>query len=276
VRYYSAERGEWEEVPNDLIDWDATNRYEADRLKAAPSAEALALDKELDAAENDDIRAPKVAQGLRLPPTGGVFVVDSYKGETQLLELSQTGGEVNRNVKGNILRAAVNPLASSKQTIELQGLHASTQSHVTTPVLYINIEGEDTQGAVGSASPQGPQKPQGPQQPQQPVDRFRIVRLKAKKDTRVVGTLSIAVYGKLSQSESFVQAESVTIGGGWTKLTPGKPLEPGEYAVVETLGDKEINLYVWDFGVNPAAGENKSAWRPVGVERVPAPKPPSK
>ncbi len=276
LRYYSSERAEWEELPSDLVDWDATNRYEADSLKASPAAEALQLDKEEAAAENDDIRAPKVAEGLRLPPTGGVFAVDAYKGESQLLELTQTGGEVNRNVKGNILRAAINPLASNKQTIELQGVHAAMQSHTTTPTLYINIEGEDTAGATASTNPANPARPQGAQQPEQPVDRFRIVRLKAKKDTRVVGTLNIAVLGKLSQSESFVPAESRLIGGGWTKITPAKPLDPGEYAVVETLGDKEINLYVWDFGVNPAAGENKSAWRPVGVERTQPPKPPAK
>src|ERR1051325_2489706 len=27
VRYYSAERDEWEELPNSFIDWEATNKY---------------------------------------------------------------------------------------------------------------------------------------------------------------------------------------------------------------------------------------------------------
>ncbi len=271
VRYYSSERAEWEELPNDLVDWDATNRYEEDRRKATPAAEAIQLDKEEAAAENDDIRAPKVAEGLRLPPSGGVFVVDAYKGEPQLLELTQTGGEVNRNLKGNILRAAVNPLASNKQTIELPGLHAAIQSHVVTPSLFINIEGDGNglaaaEAAAGLNTHNQPQQPQSAQQPEQPLDRFRIVKLKSKKETRVVGTLNLAIYGKLSQSESFVPADSKEMGGGWTKVTPLKPLEPGEYAIVETLGDKEVNLYVWDFGINPAAGENKAAWRPVDAD----------
>ena len=29
VRYFSAERGEWEEVPKTMVDWDATKKYEA-------------------------------------------------------------------------------------------------------------------------------------------------------------------------------------------------------------------------------------------------------
>src|ERR1700692_806846 len=49
VRYLSAERNEWEEVPNSLVDWNATDQYEKDRAAGKPSPEAVALDKELDA-----------------------------------------------------------------------------------------------------------------------------------------------------------------------------------------------------------------------------------
>ncbi len=51
VRYFSAERGEWEEVPKSLIDWDATEKYEQGRLQGTPAPEAVQLDKELEAAQ---------------------------------------------------------------------------------------------------------------------------------------------------------------------------------------------------------------------------------
>ena len=47
---------------------------------------------------------------------------------------------MNRNTKANIFRGAINPIASAKQTIELEGAHATIQSHVAVPSLYINVD----------------------------------------------------------------------------------------------------------------------------------------
>jgi len=48
VHYYSAERDEWEDVPNAMIDWKATDQYEKDRQAQKNSPEAQALDRELE------------------------------------------------------------------------------------------------------------------------------------------------------------------------------------------------------------------------------------
>src|ERR1700733_14221031 len=62
VRYFSAERGEWEEVPNSMVDWPATDKYEKDRAAGIPLVGAPDLDKELAAErEAEDVRTPQVA-----------------------------------------------------------------------------------------------------------------------------------------------------------------------------------------------------------------------
>src|ERR1700722_8225829 len=71
VRYLSAERNEWEELPSSLVDWPATEKYEKDRSTSAVP-EAAAIDKETDAErEAEQSHLPQVAPGLRLPDDSG-------------------------------------------------------------------------------------------------------------------------------------------------------------------------------------------------------------
>jgi hypothetical protein len=255
VRYYSAERGEWEEIPKSLIDWDATEKYEQGRLQGAPSPEAVQLDKELEAEQKaEEARSPEVARGLRLPSEGGVFLLDTFQEQPQLDELQQSGGELNKNMKKNILRAAINPLASAKQTIELPGVRARIQSHTSVPAIYINIDAPDAAGTAAGG--------QGEPPPLPPTERFKIVRTEVKGGKRIAGGIKIAPYGKVKADERFVSASVQELTGGWVKVTPKAPLASGEYAIAEMLGKEGMNLYVWDFGVNPSAPANASAWKP--------------
>ena len=102
--------------------------------------------------------------------------------------------------------------------------------------------------------------------------RFRIVRVEsvAKKNVRVVGNIKVAIYGKVSQEGKFVPVKTEAFSGPWLKITPLDPLAPGEYAIVEMLEDNQMNLYVWDFGVNPNAPENPDVWRPETAPDTPA------
>jgi len=266
VRYFSAEREEWEELPSALVDWPATEKYEKERAAAASAPEAVQFDKE---AEHDrelaEAARPQVVPGLRLPEDSGVFLLDSFQGEPQLVEIQQNAGDVNRNTKGNILRGAINPIASPKLTIELQGAHASAQSHADVPSLYINVEplpGQPDQSSSSARTSQQPQQPQQPEQPVVPSDRFRIVRAEVKGNKRIVGDVKRAVTGKITQQQHFVQTTLTSVSGGWLKLTPTASLAPGEYALVEMLGKEGMNLYLWDFGVNPKAPANANPWKP--------------
>jgi hypothetical protein len=264
VRYYSAERYGWEELPNDLIDWPATEKYNKDRdTEREKNVEALAK-----ADEADQVDTPMVAPGLRLPDGGGIFLMDTYQNQPQLIELNQAGGELNKHTGRNILRAAVNPLAlSSKQTIELKGARAKTQAHVSQPVIFASIDSRAADAQDAAAAIAGAGKGKSPAQPAAsakdsaaPPERYAIVRMEKSKDARVIGSVNVAVYGKVSQKENMVKATTAPLGKSWVKITPAEPMTPGEYALVELLDKGQINLYVWDFGVDPSAPANPNAW----------------
>ena len=275
VRFMSAERDEWEEIPSALVDWPATEKFEKDRSTSA-IPEAAAIDKEAEAERETEIEhLPEVAPGLRLPDDSGVYLLDNFQGQPQVVELQQTEGDVNQNARANILRQALGPAATAKQTIELEGEHAAIHAHVAVPSIYLNVADETPApppGETASAKMQKPsldapraEQPQQPQQPQQaavPFDRFRIVQLKAKNGKRIVGDMKRNVAGKVTQDQTVVKTTTDRIQGGWLKLTPIADLAPGEYAVIETKGSEGMNLYVWDFNIDPKAPANANPYKP--------------
>jgi hypothetical protein len=247
VHYLSAERYEWEDMPASLVDWEATKKYEAD-LSQGKARAHVETPEEKEDREREEANSPEILPGLRLPGTGGVFLLDQYNGKPELAEILQNGSELNQNAnKKSVLRTAINPVGSSKHAFELKGPHALIQSHGGTPTVYLDID----QGAQNDLPLEG---------------RFRIVRADIKKDLRVIGSLKVTFTGKTSQESDFLPANVEKVGTGeWVKVTPVQPLAPGEYAVVEMLGPEEMNLYVWDFGVNPQAPVNPDTWRaPAG------------
>ncbi len=264
VRYHSAERFMWEEVPYDLVDWPATEQYERDRQAGnlKPEAHAFAKDREEEEAERraEEARSPVVAPGLRLPAEGGVFLLDVFQGEQQLVPMEQSGGEINPDRGKNILRAALNPFGGVQQSIVLEGTRAAIRAHARQPVFYVNLEGGDAPATLES-----PREIEDEAISFTPSERtrYRILRAKPRKSSRHIGDLKISLAGKTSQKQNFVPVHVQPMEGGWAKVTPQGPMESGEYALVEMLGEKEINLYVWDFAVDPAAPVNAAAWKPA-------------
>jgi hypothetical protein len=276
VRYFSTERGEWEEVPKALVDWDATDKFEHDRQEIKLAPEAVELDKELEserAAER--ARSPQVAPGLRLPDEGGVFLLDTFENQPQLAELQQSGGELDKNDKNSklsVLRAAINPLSGAKQAIELPGAHARTQSHTTIPSLYIDIDLNAGPGLAGTSKDEAASasaRLAGGEPPPLPAEHFKIIRIEVKNGKRIAGAVKISPAGKTTTDEHLIAATATAMTGGWIKLTPAEPLTAGEYAVAEMMGKEGMNIYVWDFGVNPSAPANPFIWKPDPADAQP-------
>jgi hypothetical protein len=245
VRYFSFERHVWEEVPLSLVDWTATEKYAREAGLEKEARVKQSADAEAKERAEEEAKAPLVSPGIRLPDTGGVFLLDTFKGKPELNQLLQNGANINKNTAGNILRGVINPIGGSRQTIELAGLHARVQSHVAEPLIYVALDsGGD---------------PSTDYTPETAKDHFRIVRCEQKKGNRIVGVVNIAVYGKVSQDATYVETKVGPVSGNWVKVTPATPLSPGEYALVELLGKEGMNILVWDFGVNASAPQNQGA-----------------
>src|SRR5260370_21061257 len=85
IRYYSAERFAWEELPTELVDWPATEKYNRDR-----DTERATTMRQLTKGDDEDSTA-FAAAGLRPPDGRGVILLHTYQNQPQLLEVMQHG-----------------------------------------------------------------------------------------------------------------------------------------------------------------------------------------
>jgi hypothetical protein len=225
VRYFSAERGEWEEVPASMVDWKATEEWNAERAKSNAEEMKQVTEEEVAARKEEMLNTPLVAPELRLPSEGGVFLLEEMAGKPKLSKIDGNKIQVNENTGKNLLRKSIIPIASQTQTIELKGPTAKVRVHSPTPSIFVDVESE--QGPISG-------------------DNFRIVRLEKKKDLRVLARNKVTISGDQSSTERFLQSRAEKFSGDWWKVIPLEDLTPGEYAIVIS-GDE--NGAVWDFGV---------------------------
>jgi hypothetical protein len=274
VHYISAERdGAAEEIPLSLVDLEATHRWEKEHSPEqagdnTASGEPPAIDPELLKEEADRASlTPEVAKDLRLPEQDSVLVLDTFHGQPELVPLSQNDSDLNRNTGHNILRAAINPLSSPHQIAQLKGERSYVQLHVASPVFYIRVGDDDvpstggtplTVDTHGASNAIKPDPASG-----SASDRYVIVRADVRTGVRDIASIRIGLLGSGQPQEYVVETTSEVLPGGhWMKLTPQQPLDFGEYALMEVISDKVVNLSVWDFGVHPVALENRDVIKP--------------
>jgi hypothetical protein len=231
VRYLSAERGEWEELPTALVDWKATAEWNSTAMRGGDEEELKQVTAEEVAARKEAMKnTPLVAPDMRLPAEGGVFLFEEVGGKPALHKVPTQHLSAESKTGSNMLRHAVNPFASVLLTLELKGREARVRIHSPGPVLYVDID--DETGTV-------------------PGERYRIVRLAADKgrNLRVVGRDKVSMKGNEQASYQVVKTRAEKFSGDWWKVVPVEPLAPGEYAVVIESDSQETNADVWDFGV---------------------------
>jgi hypothetical protein len=275
VRYLPLDReADWEELPVDLVDWDATRKWERDHAEAAADEaspamkEAEEIDKEEATARDDErARMPVVAKGLELPDEDGVFVLDTFNGTPELVELVPTEASLNSKNKRGL--SILNPIAGQRAYIELQGAHARVHLHVNDPAIYLSLNAtSDSEEVISHAmtvsTAGAKQIANGKHGAESANSQFAIVRVDERQAVRIVGAIHISPTGKITQDENVIPATvEVLPGKHWLKLTPQQPLTIGDYALVEILSASDINGSVWDFRVNPTLGDNPGSLGPI-------------
>jgi hypothetical protein len=292
VRFYSAERDEWEEIPTNLIDWAATAKWNHDHQPGADAgaaaesggasnpndpglSEAAKLDAE-ERAERDAeaARIPVVAAGLRLPDETGVWALDTYQGQPELVHVLQANGDLNRATEHSIIRANMLSSAGAKEAVRIEGASASVQFHVNDPVFYVSLDAapspaaeDSTHGTLTVDTHGASSAMQDKNSHSSPDSRYVILRVTSNRNLRTILSREIALLAQSGHSEDVIKTDKQVLPGRrWMKITPKEQLLIGEYALVEILSPREVNLDVWAFGVNPRARENKGARTPVGGE----------
>lgn len=220
VRYFSLERNEWEELPASLVDWKATE--EANRAEQAATAEKAAEAAQIERENKQEWLGPELVPGVRLPNNSdGLFVVAD--GKPLPLPKQQAGSRLDKGrLAANV--ALPIPVLKSRTLVEIPGARAAVRLAAPLEALF----------AAGRARDDS---------------RYALALLKPKGNVRQVETIEVGMLGRNpTHAGDYLELDSQTIAPGVFKLTPRRPILPGEYAVVEFIG-KDLNMYMWDFAV---------------------------
>ncbi len=210
VRFYSVERGAWEEIPLELVDLERT-RAEQNRL--ADERRKLTEEEKIEREAEREART----ELHRVPIEDGVYWIN---GE-QTAALKQGEPKVKGNKRRSVLKVITPiPIVAGKATVELMGPRSEFVVNSPTPQFYIRLDR---------------------------VERFGICRLTPRKESRIVEDLTIIPITKeVAESQKEVEVFRQQLAPTVYKIWPVKPLEAGEYAVVQFTPDK-VNIQVWDF-----------------------------
>ncbi len=244
VRYLSAERGDWEEIPAAMVDWDATAN-----AATAEQAEEEALAKKARAQEQAqrietmmDVDASlQVAPGVFLPPGEGMFLIDGKA----VKPLEQVGSEIKTDKK-QFLKQVLSPIpiVSSKRNVEIPGTRASIRVTNGQAEFYLREAPPDPDRTTPIVKSSRPGE-SGPE--------VELVRASVKGNKRQLESIRSLFGEQIEEKRNTISIQRWEIAPTVFRFTISEPLPPGEYALAEILPDG-MNLFVWDLGVDPEAG----------------------
>ena len=226
VRYYSLDRSQWEEIPADLVDWDATGKAATQEQQRDAAIVARVHNQEAARfAQPLDIDASlEVAPKIFLPPGVGLFAFDG-KAVLSVPEAETT----SKLSKGHFVEQVMVPvpIIPTRHEVSIHGLHAKLRLQTDQPEFYMRTADART-------------------------PEMQLIRAKAHGENRQIEKVD-ELFGQQRSAGDTISMQRWEIAHGVYRFTLSKPLPPGEYALAEMVGDEGTSLYVWDFGVDVAA-----------------------
>lgn len=244
VRYFSTERGDWEEIPASLVDWAATEKAGSE----TEAAQKETLEK-IHAATASEIAVSidtgsslLVGSGVFLPDSPGFYVLDGKN----VLNMEQSQANSRLDKSRAILKGISGmPLISTRRIIEVSGKRAKVRVQGAEPEFYFRT-------ADGR------------------VPQLTLVRADISGNKRQLTTAVIDMVGTTKYQQHEVPVLVSEAAHGVQRLAMGQKLVPGEYALLERTPEG-VNSYVWDFGVDGSAGDTAAQSGKTG--KPPAAKP---
>ncbi len=223
VRYYSLDSSQWEEIPENLVDWDATKKAAAEEAQHdAALAERVHLREQGRRAEQLDIDASvEVAKGVFLPPGEGLFLFDGHT--VAHIAQAETSSTLN---KGREVAKILAPIPlSTRFTISADGPHA-----------LFRIRGGQAEFYKRSATDAAP--------------NLQLIRAKVHAKSREFEHLE-ELFGERQLTAKTVPIQAWEIAPGLYRFTLNQDLALGEYGIAEVLPGSAMEIHLWDFGVDP-------------------------
>jgi hypothetical protein len=216
VHYYSVERSDWEDIPLALVDLERT-KGEVEGKSAARAEEDKVIKEEEKALKEERAEIKKI------PRDPGVYTVDS---DAKLNIFPQAVSKIHTDKSRTVLKVlSPLPLINGKSTVEIDGDQSPTVLHSGRPELYIQLSAEERFGIIKLAPHKGFRVAE------------RVTTVPVSKEI-VEEVDEVAIFRKqLTESDLY-------------KIWPEKPLEPGEYAVIQFTPGK-LDSQMWDFSYRP-------------------------
>jgi hypothetical protein len=233
VRYYSIDQMDWQEMPESLVDWDATKKEGMDEAKHNVEliAKARATDSARHAEPLDVDASIEIATKVFLPPGVGLFEFDGKA----IYPLTPADPDIKYSMAQRVKQVLVPiPIVPTRHTVSLDGPRAKFRMRSTGVEFYMR-----------TADAHEP--------------NLELIRARVHGDKRSVENLDELFNQKGASGRILLPLLRWEVAPGVYRFTLYQTLDPGEYAVAEAIESGGTNVYLWDFGVDPGTPNSTPA-----------------